>query len=196
MKRRTQCALAVSSLLIGLTWTDVTAQAPRERSLDVSIGVGGLFGEPHDLYDSGRGGAADIMFSVPVGRVGRLGVSYAAQSSLDNTDVCTVRGPFTPGKPCLKHHPLVTSWTAHVGREWRAAHRWSFRSYVGPSLVSVYRRDRSPSYWSTMGGASARADVVLRTPVNIIATMRGSLIPALPDRTKGTFAFGLGIGLH
>ncbi len=146
-------------------------------------------------YRSTVGAAADVMFSAPVGRHFRLGASWSVQAGLGNTDDCVVPQPVTPGSGCLTRLPLVTSWSALAGRDWQLSPSVSLRVYAGPSLVSVYRKTSYPYYWSSMGGVSGRVDVVIPGRPNVVASIRGALVPALPN-ASGTVAFGLGFGLH
>lgn len=187
--------LVIVCMLQSLTSAVATAQPARDRSLDLSIGAGGLLGGEPRAYRSSAGGALDAMFSAPVGKRLRLGISWSAQAGLQNTDDCILRDPGTPGSRCRVALPLVTSWSALVGRDWLLSPSVSIRASAGPSLVSVYRRTSSPYYWSSMGGVSGRLDFILPARANVVASIRGALVPALPGAT-GTIAFGLGIGLH
>jgi hypothetical protein len=185
-----------AAVLLSLVSASATAQRTRERSLDLSVGAGGVVGSASQTYRSSIGGAVDVMFSVPVGSHTRLGASWSAQSGLQNTDDCVARGPTSLPGQCLVALPPVTSWTALVGREWLLDRRFSIRMSAGPSFVSVYRREASPSYWSSMGGVSGRLDLMVSGTANVVASFRTALVPALPSNASGTFAFGLGIGLH
>jgi hypothetical protein len=179
-------------LLLIVSSTVATAQPARTRSLDLSIGGGGLMGGTPRTYRSTVGGAIDAMFSAPVGRAYRVGVSWSAQAGLQNTDDCIVRDP---DSGCLTRLPLVTSWSVLAGRDWQLSPSLALRASAGPSLVSVYRRTSNPYYWSSMGGVSGRLDVILPGRANLVASLRGAIVPALPN-ASGTLAFGIGMGLH
>lgn len=185
-----------AGLLLSLAVATAKAQPARARSLDLSIGAGGVVGGASGVYRSSLGGALDAMFSAPVGRHLRLGASWSAQTGLQNTDDCNAIDPSSIPSRCLVALPLVTSWTALIGRDWHLYRSLSMRASGGPSLVSVYRRTPSPSQWSAMGGFSGRVDLIVGGPANLIASMRGAIVPALPNNARGTFAFGLGMGLH
>lgn len=190
------CFLLRTGLFLSLAAATAKAQPARARSLDLSIGAGGVVGGASGVYRSSLGGALDAMFSAPVGRHLRLGASWSAQTGLQNTDDCIVIDPSSIPSRCLVALPLVTSWTALIGRDWHLHRSLSMRASGGPSLVSVYRRTASPYYWSSMGGFSGRVDFIVRGPANLVASIRGAIVPALPNNASGTFAFGLGIGLH
>ena len=182
--------------LLSLTSAVATAQPARERSLDLSIGIGGLLGGAPRTYRSTTGVAGDVMFSAPVGKRFRLGVSWSGQSGLSNTDDCIQRDPGTPGSGCRARLPVVSSWSALVSRDWLPSPAMAVRTSVGPSRVSVYRtKALSPSYWSSMGGVTVRLDVILPSRANIVLSLRGALVPAFPG-ANGTLAFGVGFGLH
>lgn len=188
--------LLCAGLFVSLAATTATAQPARARSLDLSIGAGGVVGGASGVYLSSLGGAVDAMFSAPVARHLRLGASWSGQAGLQNTDECVMIDPNSVPSKCLVALPLVTSWTTLVGYDKHLHRSLSMRVSGGPSLVSVYNRTRSPAYWSTMGGLSGRLDLIVGGAVNLVASMRGALVPALPNNATGTFAFGLGIGLH
>lgn len=188
--------LVRTALLLSLAAATATAQPARERSLDLSIGAGGIVGGTRNVYRSKLGGALDAMFSAPVGRRLRVGASWSAQTGLQNTDDCVIVDPSVVPFRCLVALPLVTSWTALIGRDFQLHRSLSMRASGGPSLVSVYRRKPAPASWSTMGGMSGRLDFIVGGSVNVIASIRGAIVPALPNNARGTFAFGLGIGLH
>lgn len=175
--------------------TVVSAQPARTRSLDLSLGVGGVTGGEPRAYRSSVGAAADAMFSAPVGQHVRLGVSWAVQGGVQNTDECIMRDPGTPGSQCRVALPLVSSWSVLVGREWQPSSSVAIRAFAGPSVVSVYRRTSSPYYWSSMGGVSGRLDAVLPGRANLMMSLRGAIVPAMPN-ASGTLALGLGVGLH
>lgn len=193
---RTCCFLVRAGLFFSLAAATAKAQPARARSLDLSIGAGGVVGGASGVYRSSLGGALDAMFSAPVGRRLRLGASWSAQTGLQNTDDCILIDPSSTHSRCLVALPLVTSWTALIGHDWHLHRSLSMRASVGPSLVSVYRRTASPAYWSAMGGFSGRLDFIVGGPANLVASIRGAIVPALPNNATGTFAFGLGIGLH
>ena len=185
-----------TAMLLGLASGTAAAQPARARSLDLSIGAAGMVGGASRTYRSSLGGALDAMFSAPVGRHLRLGASWSAQSGLQNTDDCVVIDPGSLPSRCLVALPFVTSWTALIGRDWHLHRALSMRASGGPSFVSVYRRTTSPYSWSSMGGVTGRVDFILGGPANVVASIRGAFVPALPNNASGTFAFGLGIGLH
>lgn len=190
-----RCLLLSVCMFLSLTSAVAAAQPARDRSLDLSVGAGGLLGGMPRTYRSSTGAAVDAMFSAPVGKRFRLGVSWSGQAGLQNTDDCILRDPGTPGSRCLVALPVVTSWSALVGRDWLLSPSVSIRASAGPSLVSVYRRTSSPYYYSSMGGVTGRLDFILPGRANVVASIRGALVPALPG-ASGTLAFGLGIGLH
>ena len=173
----------------------LAAQPARDRSLDLSIGAGGLLGGTPRAYRSSTGLAADAMFSTPVGERLRLGISWSGQLGLGNTDDCILRDPGSFEGGCRTRLPFVTSWSALIGHDWLLSPSLSIRASAGPSLVRVYRKTSSPYYWSSMGGMSGRVDFVLPGGANLVASIRGALVPALPG-ASGTFAIGLGMGFH
>jgi hypothetical protein len=185
-----------AAVLLSLVSASATAQRTRERSLELSVGAGGVVGAASQTYRSRLGGAVDVMFSVPVGSHTRLGASWSGQVGLQNTDDCILSGPNSVPGRCLVALPPVTSWTALVSREWLLDRRFSMRMSAGPSFVSVYQREASSSYWSSMGGVSGRLDFMVTGTANVVASFRTALVPALPSNASGTFAFGLGIGMH
>lgn len=188
--------LQIAGMLLSVTPAIATAQPVRARSLDLSIGAGGVVGGANRVYRSSLGGALDAMFSVPVGKYLRVGASWSAQAGLQNTDDCIIVDPDVSPVRCLVALPLVTSWTALIGRDWHLHRALSMRASGGPGFVSVYRRTSSPYYWSSMGGMTGRLDLIVQGRVNLVASIRGTLVPALPNSAIGTYAFGLGIGLH
>lgn len=177
-----------------LTSGVANAQSRQGPSLDLTVGAGGVF---RGIYRSGLGGALDATFSAPMGQSLRWGASWSGQVGLQNGDDCLVRLS-NPELGCLKVLPLIVSWTGLIGREWRLGSGLAARTYVGPSLIRVYRRDRSPYYWTSMGGLTGRIDInALRSShIDVIASSRAAFIPALPRRARGTFAFGLGVRVH
>ena len=177
-----------------LTSGVANAQSRQGPSLDLTVGVGGVF---RGTYLSALGGALDATWSAPIKGSLRWGASWSAQVGLQNTDECVIN-PMHSAGGCLKALPLVVSWTALLGRDWRTGSTWSVRTSLGPSLVRAYRRDRSPYYWSSMGGLTGRIDInALRSShIDVIASSRAAFIPALPRRARGTFAFGLGVRVH
>lgn len=172
------------------------AQSHENRSIQISTGAGGVLrGE----YRSRMGVAADVMFSARVTRSIRWGISASVQTGLQNTDECEPSGPIGE---CLTTLPLLVSGTVLLGRVWNfnAQSSWSLRTYAGPSAIRVYRRSArlEPDRWSTIGGATGRIEVVkhVATRLDVFATLRASLVPALPRDARGMHAFGFGVALH
>ncbi len=190
-RARIIASLALATALASALASSAGAQSPtRERSLDVTVGVGtAMRGD----YRSEKAPAGDAMFSVPFGARLRWAVSFSAQAGLENTDDC-IRT--LPSGPCLEPQPLVVAWSALIGHEWRSHSRWALRTFAGPSIVRLYENDRAPYRWVSMGGLTARIDVVSLQRVDLIASLRATLAPAMAQRARGTIAFGLGVGLH
>lgn len=183
-------------LSIGVSSATAGAQSHEGRSIAINTGGGGVFrGE----YRSRAGVAADAMFSARVTQGIRWGISASVQSGLENTDECERS---TLDGPCLTALPLVVSGNVLLGRVWNfsAQSSWSLRTYAGPSLVRVYQRAALlvPDRWITMGGATGRVEVVKHaaTHLDVFATLRASLIPAMPKDARGVHAFGIGIAVH
>ena len=180
-----------------LVATQANEQSHEANSLPINTGAGGLL--RNDDYRTRGMLAADAMFSAPVSRSIRWGISTSLQGELATTDDCVFRK--STGE-CLPRAPELVVISGLIGRVWQlgsASSGWSFRTYAGPSLVQVHTRaGQQPERWRTVGGATGRLEVLkhVATHVDLFATLRASFIPGLPRDARGVHAVGLGMGVH
>lgn len=182
---------------VGLIASIANAQSHEGRSLQLTTGAGGLLRDKD--YRTNAMLTADLMFSAPISRSIRWGISASLMGDLGTTDDCVVR-QFTG--ECLPRSPEMVTISGLIGRVWQlgsSSTGFSFRTYAGPSVVRLhYRSGRVPEHWSTVGGATGRMEFVkhVATRLDVLATLRATIVPGFPRDGRGTHAFGFGISVH